>query len=76
MLTPLAVDPGHPFPHISNLSLNLAVAIDDPELGKRFARLKIPNVLPRFISVPPPEPATRTTRPSTPPSARWCRWSS
>ena len=55
VLTPLAVDPGHPFPHISNLSLNLAVAIDDPHLGKRFARLKIPNVLPRFIPVPPPE---------------------
>ncbi len=55
VLTPLAVDPGHPFPHISNLSLNLAVAIDDPELGNRFARLKIPNVLPRFIPVPSPE---------------------
>src|SRR5579883_1792498 len=55
VLTPLAVDPGHPFPHISNLSLNLAVAIDDPHIGKRFARLKIPNVLPRFIPVPPPE---------------------
>lgn len=53
VLTPLAVDPGHPFPHISNLSLNLAVAIDDPRLGQRFARIKIPNVLPRFISVPP-----------------------
>jgi len=52
VLTPLAVDPGHPFPHISNLSLNLAVAIDDKQ-GKRFARLKIPNVLPRFIVVPP-----------------------
>jgi polyphosphate kinase len=55
VLTPLAVDPGHPFPHISNLSLNLAVAIDDPLLGQRFARVKIPNVLPRFISIPPPE---------------------
>jgi len=54
VLTPLAVDPGHPFPHISNLSLNLAVAIDD-KTGKRFARLKIPNVLPRFIVVPPDE---------------------
>ena len=55
VLTPLAVDPGHPFPHISNLSLNLALSIDDPVLGKRFARLKIPNVLPRFIPIPPPE---------------------
>src|SRR5207248_1244045 len=53
VLTPLAVDPGHPFPHISNLSLSLALSIDDPVLGKRFARLKIPDVLPRFIAVPP-----------------------
>src|SRR5438552_9833348 len=60
VLTPLAVDPGHPFPHISNLSLNLAVAIDDPELGQRFARVKIPDVLPRFIPIPPPE-GTETT---------------
>jgi len=57
VLTPLAVDPGHPFPHISNLSLSLAVTIDDPRLGKRFARLKIPDALPRFIPVPPTEPA-------------------
>jgi len=56
VLTPLAVDPGHPFPHISNLSLNLAVTINDARSGSRFARLKIPNVLPRFIPVPPPEP--------------------
>ena len=56
VLTPLGVDPGHPFPHISNLSLNLAVAIEDPQMGRRLARLKIPNVLPRFIPIPP-EPA-------------------
>jgi len=60
VLTPLAVDPGHPFPHISNLSLSLAVAIDDPGVGRRFARLKIPDVLPRFIPVPPAEPALVT----------------
>ncbi len=53
VLTPLAVDPGHPFPHISNLSLNLAVVIKHPETGEElFARVKIPKVLPRFISLP------------------------
>ena len=49
VLTPLALGPGHPFPHISNLSLNLAVVVRDPELGERFARMKIPNILPRFV---------------------------
>lgn len=51
VLTPLAFDPGHPFPHISNLSLNLAVMVTDPEEGERFARVKIPNVLPRLVPV-------------------------
>ncbi len=49
VLTPLALGPGHPFPHISNLSLNLAVVVRDPELGERFARMKVPGVLPRFV---------------------------
>ena len=49
VLTPLALGPGHPFPHISNLSLNLAVVVRDPELGERTARMKIPGVLPRFV---------------------------
>ncbi|MBW3627106.1 MAG: RNA degradosome polyphosphate kinase [Actinobacteria bacterium] len=50
VLTPLAVDPGHPFPYISNLSLNLAVMVRDPDSGeRRFARVKVPNVLPRFV---------------------------
>jgi polyphosphate kinase len=49
VLTPLAFDPGHPFPHISNLSLNLAVVIRDREYGELFARLKVPEVLPRLI---------------------------
>ncbi|MBW3548350.1 MAG: RNA degradosome polyphosphate kinase [Actinobacteria bacterium] len=50
VLTPLAVDPGHPFPYISNLSLNLAVMVRDPDTGeRRFARVKVPNVLPRFV---------------------------
>ena len=53
VLTPLAVDPGHPFPYISNLSLNLAVVIKHPETGEElFARVKVPKVLPRFISLP------------------------
>jgi polyphosphate kinase len=49
VLTPLAFDPSHPFPHISNLSINLAVAINDPEEGELFARVKVPAVLPRLI---------------------------
>jgi polyphosphate kinase len=50
VLTPLAVDPGHPFPYISNLSLNLAVMVRDRNTGDaRFARVKIPPLLPRFI---------------------------
>lgn len=51
-LTPLAFDPAHPFPHISNLSLNLAVVVHDPDLGERFARVKVPDVFPRLIPVP------------------------
>jgi polyphosphate kinase len=53
VLTPLAIDPGHPFPHISNLSLNLAVTVKDPMNGEEhFARVKVPNILPRFIPFP------------------------
>ncbi|TYP85987.1 polyphosphate kinase [Blastococcus xanthinilyticus] len=52
VLTPLAVDPAHPFPYISGLSLNLAVSVRDPETGApRFARLKVPNNVPRFVAV-------------------------
>ncbi len=51
VLTPLAVDPGHPFPYISNLSLNLAVQVTDPETGiVHFARVKVPPLLGRFLS--------------------------
>lgn len=53
VLTPLAFDPGRPFPHISNLSLNLAVRINSPEHGEHFARLKVPSSLPRLVQVPP-----------------------
>jgi polyphosphate kinase len=53
VLTPLAVDPGHPFPYISNLSLNLAIFVRDPTTGeRRFARVKVPPLLPRFVVLP------------------------
>src|SRR5690554_2215310 len=53
VLTPLAVDPGHPFPLISNLSLSLAVTVRDVKTGAlKFARVKVPEVLPRFLQVP------------------------
>ena len=53
VLTPLAVDPAHPFPYISNLSLNLAVVVRDPLNGEtKFARVKVPPILPRFIALP------------------------
>ncbi|HUP86177.1 MAG TPA: RNA degradosome polyphosphate kinase [Acidimicrobiales bacterium] len=53
VLTPLAVDPGHPFPHISDLSLNLAVIVHDTQLGeRRFARVKVPQLLSRFVVMP------------------------
>ena len=51
ILTPLAVDPGHPFPHISNLSLNLAIVVSDPAFGERFARMKVPGTLPRLLPI-------------------------
>jgi polyphosphate kinase len=50
VLTPLAVDPSHPFPYISNLSLSLAVTVRDPGTARdRFARVKVPGILPRFV---------------------------
>ena len=52
VLTPLAVDPGHPFPYISNLSLSLAVALRDPSRGtEHFARVKVPKSLPRWVPI-------------------------
>lgn len=54
VLTPLAVDPGHPFPMISNLSLNVAVTVRDETTGtERSARVKVPNSLPRFLNAGP-----------------------
>jgi polyphosphate kinase len=53
VVTPLAVDPAHPFPYISNLSMNLAVFVRNPETGvSRFARVKVPPILPRFVVLP------------------------
>jgi polyphosphate kinase len=66
VLTPLAFDPSHPFPQISNLSINLAVVINDPEGGELFARVKVPAVLPRLI----PIEAGRRARPAHIPPER------
>ncbi|MDH3517793.1 MAG: polyphosphate kinase 1, partial [Acidimicrobiia bacterium] len=53
VVTPLAVDPAHPFPYISNLSLNLAVVVRHPNtMVTRFARVKVPPILPRFVVLP------------------------
>ena len=52
VLTPLAVDPAHPFPYISGLSLNLAVLVRNPKTGKEhFARVKVPPIFSRFVPV-------------------------
>jgi len=51
VLTPLAFDPGHPFPHISNLSFNLAILVEDQYGIRHFARLKVPGSLPYFLPV-------------------------
>ncbi|MCH7772883.1 MAG: polyphosphate kinase 1, partial [Bacteroidetes bacterium] len=51
ILTPLAFDPGRPFPYISNLSLNLAILIKKPNGENHFARVKIPNIIPRLLQV-------------------------
>jgi polyphosphate kinase len=54
VLTPLAFDPGRPFPHISSLSLNLAVAVRDDKGVERFARVKVPDTLPQMVPVDQP----------------------
>ena len=59
VLMPLAVDPAHPFPYISGLSLNLSVRVLNPQTGKeQFARLKVPQMLPRFVRIDPNENLT------------------
>ncbi|MEQ9553260.1 MAG: polyphosphate kinase 1 [Coleofasciculus sp. G3-WIS-01] len=66
VLTPLAVDPSHPFPYISNLSLNLAVVVKDPDQGEEFfARVKVPKVLPRFVTLPEPLRERQKGKPAT-----------
>jgi polyphosphate kinase len=63
ILTPLAVDPAHPFPYISGLSLNLAVVVRNPVSGKElFARVKVPDQLARLIAVDGPRAATHASR--------------
>src|SRR5205807_667142 len=60
VLTPLAVDPGHPFPYISHFSLNLAVEVRHPlRRDTRFARVKVPPLLPRFVALPPADGVAR-----------------
>jgi polyphosphate kinase len=62
ILTPLAIDPSHPFPHISNLSLNLLVVIDSGG-SEVMARLKVPITISRFVKVPPTEEPEETSAP-------------
>ena len=62
VLTPLAFDPGHPFPYISNLSLSLAVVVSGPRGEERFARVKVPDVLPRLVEIPNGDTAAKTLR--------------
>ena len=62
VLTPLAFDPGHPFPYISNLSLSLAVVVATPQGEEKFARVKVPDVLPRLVPCPHKNGDTRTFR--------------
>ncbi|EUA14087.1 polyphosphate kinase middle domain protein [Mycobacterium xenopi 4042] len=70
-MTPLAVDPAHPFPFVSGLSLNLAVTVKRPEDGgTHFARVKVPNNVDRFVELA--GRAARTERRS----CGSCRWRS
>lgn len=65
VITPLAVDPSHPFPYISNLSLNLAVVVKNPDTEEEFfARVKVPKVLPRFLALPPELGITHNGKPA------------
>ncbi len=62
VLTPLAFDPGHPFPHISNLSINLAVVVQEDGQNERFARLKVPQTFPRLLKIPDEDEADELVR--------------
>ncbi|OGO29985.1 MAG: RNA degradosome polyphosphate kinase [Chloroflexi bacterium RBG_16_54_18] len=72
VLTPLAFDPGHPFPHISNLSLNLAVVIRDQDGRELFARVKVPDSLPRLVPLKKSSGSTR--KDGTIPSNHYFVW--
>jgi polyphosphate kinase len=72
VLTPLAFDPGHPFPHISNLSLNLAVVIRDDDGMELFARVKVPDTLPRLIPLKRSSGGVR--KDGTPPRTHYFVW--
>jgi polyphosphate kinase len=76
-LTPLAFDPGRPFPHISNLSLNLAVLIRDPQGVEHFARVKVPDSLPQLVPLqsvskePKPKSKSKVLKPPKPQYFVW-----
>ncbi len=72
VLTPLAFDPGHPFPHISNLSLNLAVVIRDEDGQELFARVKVPDTLPRLVPLKRSSGSVR--KDGTPPKNHFFVW--
>jgi polyphosphate kinase len=79
VLTPLAFDPGRPFPHISNMSHNLAVLIRDAEGEEHFARVKVPGSLPRLVEVLPPAATKRSRRKASgeagsQPAELWFTW--
>jgi polyphosphate kinase len=75
VLTPLAVDSGHPFPYISNLSLNLAVEIQDPEsTDPHFARVKVPKVLPRFVQMPESMSSRHGSQDNAETISQSCHW--
>ncbi len=71
VLTPLAFDPGRPFPHISNLSLNLAVLIRDANGTEHFARIKVPDSLPQLVPVTTPGPKRKIRRPGRRVAMMW-----
>lgn len=60
-LTPLAFDAAHPFPHISNLCMNLAIVVMQTDRGERFARLKVPRLFPHLLRMPPEQPSSPGT---------------
>jgi polyphosphate kinase len=71
-LTPLAFDPGRPFPHISNLSLNLAVLIRDQQDVEHFARVKVPDILPQLVPVTPAKEGGTTKKKA--PASKYLVW--